>query len=87
MTFRNFRINVLIRILLIAATLFALICAWINFDFYYNTNRVLVVLEIYSLYNFIGQIERDWPDARRAYAFLSLRSLKVEGMGSSFDEI
>lgn len=90
MTFRNFRINVLIRILLIAATLFALIYAWINFDFFITPILigVLVVLEIYSLYNYVDKSNRDLASFLESIRFSEFtRSFQVEGMGSSFDEL
>lgn len=89
MIYRNFRINALIRILLLAATIFAF--------FYTLTDNLFITpaligvfafIQVFSLYKYIDKTNRDLASFLESIRFSDFsRSFQVEGMGSSFDEL
>jgi nitrogen fixation/metabolism regulation signal transduction histidine kinase len=89
MTFRNFRINIIIRIILLAAAVFAFFYTW---ETEYRVTPILVgiiiVFMIYLLIRYVDRTNRDLTSFLESIRFSEFtRSFQIEGMGSSFDEL
>lgn len=88
MVFKNFKINVFFRLILLSASLFL---TYITFYFYdYHMTPVLLailtIIQFYSLFHYIqktNQILSIFLDSIR-YADFS-RNFKIEGLGSKYD--
>ncbi len=89
MTYKNFRINIVIRILLLAAA---------NFLFFYSLNwdfrvtpvliGVIIIFLVYSLIRYVDRTNRDLTSFLESIRFSEFtRTFKIEGMGASFDEL
>ncbi|HDR88791.1 MAG TPA: ATP-binding protein [Bacteroidetes bacterium] len=89
MVFKNFRLIVISRILILAATIF-LFFFTLNQKYTITTFLVglVVVLEIYSLIRYVDRTNRDLTSFLESIRFSEFtRSFQVAGMGSSFDEL
>ena len=89
MVFRNFKLVVLFRILLLTATIFlffyALTLSYLTTPFLIG---LIIVFEIYSLFKYLDKTNRDLASFLESIRFSEFsRSFKIEGMGSSFDEL
>ncbi len=89
MTFRNFRINIIIRVLLLSASIFLFFYTW-------NTNYhvtpilvgIIILFQVYSLIRYVDRTNRDLTSFLESIRFSEFtRSFRIEGMGSSFDEL
>ncbi len=89
MTYKNFRANIIVRILLLSASI-AL--------FFFTLNQalnvtpilvvVLVLLQVYALIRYVDRTNRDLTSFLESIRFSEFtRSFQIEGMGSSFDEL
>ena len=89
MVYRNFRVNLILRISLFAVTVFL---------FFYFLDRethitpallaLLAVLQVYSLYRYVDKTNRDLASFLQSIRFSEFtRSFQIEGMGSSFNEL
>jgi two-component system, NtrC family, nitrogen regulation sensor histidine kinase NtrY len=89
MGYKNFRINLLIRILLISASLFLL--------FFFLDRSALITpalifflsgLQVYSLFRYVDKTNRDLASFLESIRFSEFtRSFRIGGMGSSFNEL
>jgi two-component system nitrogen regulation sensor histidine kinase NtrY len=89
MTYKNFRANIIVRILLLSAS--------ISLFFYtlqvaMNVTPilmvVLVILQVFSLIRYVDRTNRDLTSFLESIRFSEFtRSFQIEGMGSSFDEL
>jgi two-component system, NtrC family, nitrogen regulation sensor histidine kinase NtrY len=89
MIYRIFRINVIIRIFLLAATIFALFYT-INYNFFITPVLigVFIFIQIFALFKYVDKTNRDLASFLESIRFSEFtRSFQVEGMGSSFDEL
>ncbi len=89
MVYRNFRINLIIRILLFSASVFL-------FFYLLNTETfltpililLLILLQIYSLIRYVDKTNRDLASFLESIRFSEFtRSFQIEGMGPSFNEL
>jgi two-component system, NtrC family, nitrogen regulation sensor histidine kinase NtrY len=88
MVYKNFRLNVIIRVLLLTATLFLLL--WVfEADKYYVTPVLIVILafiQVFSLIYYVDKTNRDVTSFLESIRFSDFtRSFQIEGLGSSFD--
>ena len=89
MTFRNFRINIIIRILLLSASIFLFFYTWkTNYHVTPILVGIIILFEIYSLVRYVDRTNRDLTSFLESIRFSEFtRSFQIEGMGSSFDEL
>jgi len=89
MTYKNFRANIIVRILLLSASISL---------FFYTLQEamnvtpilmvVLVILQVFSLIRYVDRTNRDLTSFLESIRFSEFtRSFQIEGMGSSFDEL
>jgi two-component system nitrogen regulation sensor histidine kinase NtrY len=89
MTYKNFRVNIIVRILLLSAS------SWLFFltlEEKLNVTPILVailaVLQVISLIRYVDRTNRDLTSFLESIRFSEFtRSFQIEGMGSSFDEL
>ncbi|MFC2098490.1 PAS domain-containing sensor histidine kinase [Bacteroidota bacterium] len=89
MTFRNFRINIIIRILLLSASIFLFFYTWkTNYHVTPILVGIIILFQIYSLIRYVDRTNRDLTSFLESIRFSEFtRSFQIEGMGSSFDEL
>lgn len=89
MTYKNFRANIIVRILLLSASISL---------FFYTLEEalnvtpilivVLIILQVYALIRYVDRTNRDLTSFLESIRFSEFtRSFQIEGMGSSFDEL
>lgn len=90
MVFNRFRINCIIRVILLGAT------SWLFFYLIFRTNLytalfILVALILYQIYALINYVEKTNRDLARFFQSIKYedfsQTFKVEGYGSSFDSL
>ncbi len=89
MIYRNFRINLLIRIIFLAITVF-LFFYFINTETFLTPILILVlaILQVYSMFRYVDKTNRDLASFLESIRFSEFtRSFQIEGMGSSFNEL
>ncbi|MFP4025816.1 MAG: sensor histidine kinase [Thiohalospira sp.] len=89
MAFRNFRFVALFRILLLTATIF-LFFYTITLEYFITPFLVglIIIFQIYLLFKYIDKTNRDLAGFLESIRFSEFtRSFKIEGLGSSFDEL
>ena len=89
MTYKNFRVNIIVRILLLSAS--------IGLIFYTYSEEmkvtpflvvVLTILQVLSLIRYVDRTNRDLTSFLESIRFSEFtRSFQIEGMGSSFDDL
>ena len=88
MIYRNFRVNVIIRIILITITIFLLFYTWKEFFITPVLIGVFIVIQLYALFKYVDKTNRDLASFLESIRFSEFtRSFQIEGMGSSFDEL
>lgn len=88
MIYRNFRINAIIRITLIAISIFLLVFTWKQFFITPALIGVFIFIQLYALFKYIDKTNRDLASFLESIRFSEFtRSFQMEGMGSSFDEL
>ena len=90
MVYRNFRVNIVIRLVILSASIFALSYTWSNYNFFITPViiGVFVSLQIYALFKYVDKTNRDLASFLESIRFSEFtRTFQVEGMGSSFDEL
>jgi two-component system nitrogen regulation sensor histidine kinase NtrY len=89
MTYKNFRANIIVRILILSASVFL---------FFYTLEQtlnvtpvliaILIILQVYALIRYVDRTNRDLTSFLESIRFSEFtRSFQIEGMGSSFDEL
>jgi len=89
MVFKNFRFVAIFRILLLTATIF-LFFYTITLDLFIAPFLVglIIIFQIYLLFKYIDKTNRDLAGFLESIRFSEFtRSFKIEGLGSSFDEL
>jgi len=89
MIFKNFRINIIVRILLLAVAVFLFFYA-LNTDFRVVPILVgiIIVALIFSIIRYVDRTNRDLTSFLESIRFSEFtRSFQIEGMGSSFNEL
>ena len=88
MIYRNFRINAIIRITLLAVSIFAF---FYTMKFFFITPALIglfIVIQLFALFKYVDKTNRDLASFLESIRFSEFtRSFQVEGMGSSFDEL
>jgi two-component system nitrogen regulation sensor histidine kinase NtrY len=89
MTFRNFRLNIIIRILLLSASIFLFFYTWeTNYHVTPILVGIIILFQVYSLIRYVDRTNRDLTSFLESIRFSEFtRSFQIEGMGSSFDEL
>jgi two-component system nitrogen regulation sensor histidine kinase NtrY len=89
MTFRNFRTNIIIRILLLSVSIFLFFYTWeTNYHVTPILVGIIILFQIYSLIRYVDRTNRDLTSFLESIRFSEFtRSFQIEGMGSSFDEL
>ncbi len=89
MIYKKFRVNIILRIIVIALSFFLFFLA-IETDFYITPILigVIIILQVLSLIRYVDKTNRDLAGFLESIRFSEFtRSFQVEGMGSSFDEL
>jgi len=89
MIFKNFRINIIVRILLLAASVFLFFYA-LNTDFRIVPVLIgiVIVFLVFSLIRYVDRTNRDLTSFLESIRFSEFtRSFQIEGMGNSFNEL
>lgn len=89
MTYKNFRVNTIIRILLLAA---AILLFFQSLKWEYRVTPILVaviiIILVISLIRYVERTNRDLAGFLESIRFSEFtRTFQIEGMGSSFDEL
>ena len=89
MTYKNFRANIIVRILLLSASIFLF---FYSLELEFNVTPILVVVliifQVYSLIRYVDRTNRDLTSFLESIRFSEFtRTFQIEGMGSSFDEL
>jgi nitrogen fixation/metabolism regulation signal transduction histidine kinase len=89
MTYKNFRANIIIRILLLSVSIFLF---FYSLDLEFNVTPILVVVliifQVFSLIRYVDRTNRDLTSFLESIRFSEFtRTFQIEGMGSSFDEL
>lgn len=89
MVFRNFRFVAIFRILLLTATIF-LFFYTLTLEYFITPFLIglIIIFQIYLIFKYIDKTNRDLASFLESIRFSEFtRSFKIEGMGSSFDEL
>jgi nitrogen fixation/metabolism regulation signal transduction histidine kinase len=89
MIFRNFRINIVIRIIILVATVFLFFIS-LKWDYQITPFLVgaMILFEVFTLIRYVERTNRDLTSFLESIRFAEFtRSFKIQGMGSSFDEL
>jgi len=88
MIYKNFRVNAIIRIILITITIFLLFFTWKQFFITPVLIGVTIIIQLYALFKYVDKTNRDLSSFLESIRFSEFtRSFQIEGMGSSFDEL
>jgi len=89
MIFKNFRINIITRIIILAATIFLFFLS-LKTDYHITPFLVgaVILFEVFTLIRYVDRTNRDLTSFLESIRFAEFtRSFKIQGMGSSFDEL
>ncbi len=89
MVYKNFRINLLFRIMVLALTVF-LFFYFIDTETFLTPILILTlgILQVYSMFRYVDKTNRDLASFLESIRFSEFtRSFQIEGMGSSFNEL
>ena len=89
MVFKNFRFVAIFRILLLTATIF-LFFYTITLEYLITPFLIglIIIFQIYLIFKYLDKTNRDLASFLESIRFSEFtRSFKIEGMGSSFDEL
>jgi two-component system nitrogen regulation sensor histidine kinase NtrY len=89
MIFKNFRINIIIRIIILAATIFLFFLS-LKIDYHITPFLMgaVILVEIFTLIRYVDRTNRDLTSFLESIRFAEFtRSFKIQGMGRSFDEL
>ena len=90
MVYRNFRVNIVIRLVILSTSIFALFYTLSNYNFFITPLLigVFISLQIYALFKYVDKTNRDLASFLESIRFSEFtRTFQVEGMGSSFNEL
>ncbi len=90
MTYKNFRLNIIFRVILLVITIFILVNVAYSGEYYMTTFLlgVLMLIQIFSLINYIEKTNRIVTSFLESVRFSDFsRTFQVEGLGSSFDNL
>ncbi|NOZ45793.1 MAG: ATP-binding protein [Chlorobi bacterium] len=88
MVYKNFTLNVILRILVLTISIFLLYFTWFRSK-YYTTPILLGILIIYQIYliiHYVNKVNRDITNFFESIRYSDFnRSFQIDGLGSSFD--
>ncbi len=90
MGFKNYRINIVIRVILLVLTIFLLFYYFRKNDYYIAPVilAVLVIFQVTSLIRFVDKTNRELTSFLQSIRFSEFtRSFQIEGMGGTFNEL
>ncbi|MFW6218846.1 MAG: sensor histidine kinase [Bacteroidota bacterium] len=89
MIYKNFRVNIIIRILLLSVTIFLFFYSLeTNYKITPFLIALIIVFEIFSLYRYVDKINRELASFLESIRFSEFtRTFQMEGMGSSFESL
>ena len=91
MTFKNFRLNIIFRIILLAVVLFLFFLSINKEDNYRVTPfllAIIIIFLVFSLIRYVDKTNRDLTSFLESIRFSEFtRTFQIEGMGQSFDEL
>jgi len=90
MTYKNFRVNIIVRILILSASIFLFFHSLMKLEFNVTPILlvVLIIFQVFSLIRYVDRTNRDLTSFLESIRFSEFtRSFQIEGMGSSFDEL
>jgi two-component system, NtrC family, nitrogen regulation sensor histidine kinase NtrY len=90
MVYKNFRIVSLIRILLLAASIFILVYTVLQHSFHITPFLIgiLIIIQIVLLFRYIDKVNRDLTTFLESIRFSEFTlSFQTRGLGASFDEL
>ncbi len=90
MGFKNYRINIIIRVILLVLTIFLLFYYFRKHDYYVAPVilAVLIIFQVTSLIRFIDKTNRELTSFLQSIRFSEFtRSFQIEGMGGTFNEL
>ncbi len=90
MTYKNFRINIVVRVIVLIATLFLLFFILFKEQYYITPIliSILVIVQVAALIYYVEKTNRDVTSFLESIRFADFsRTFQVEGLGSSFDEL
>jgi two-component system nitrogen regulation sensor histidine kinase NtrY len=89
MTYKNFRLNIIIRVILLAASIFLFFESW-KWDYRITPILVgvIIIFQVVYLIHYVDRTNRDLTSFLESIRFSEFtRSFQIEGMGSSFNEL
>lgn len=89
MIYKNFRLNIIIRIIILVATVFLFFLS-LKTDYQITPFLVgaVILFEVFTLIRYVERTNRDLTSFLESIRFAEFtRSFKIQGMGSSFDEL
>ena len=90
MVYKNFKLNVLFKIVLLSVLIFVFIFLLTNTKFYTTSIFValLIILQIYLIFQYVSKTNKFLTDFLEAIKYSDFtRSFRIEGLGSSFDNM
>lgn len=90
MGFKNYRINIIIRVILLVLTIFLLFYYFRKNDYYIAPVilAVLILFQVTSLIRFVDKTNRELTSFLQSIRFSEFtRSFQIEGMGGTFNEL
>jgi two-component system, NtrC family, nitrogen regulation sensor histidine kinase NtrY len=90
MVYRNFRINCLIRIILLTASIFIFVYTLLEYSFHITPVLLgfLILIQVVLLFKYIDKVNRDLTTFLESIRFSEFSlTFQTRGMGSSFDEL
>ena len=91
MVYRNFKVNTIVRVILLSVSLF-LFFYTLESKEHYRVTPILIILlilfQVFSLLRYVDRTNRELASFLESIRFAEFtRTFKIEGMGSSFDEL
>jgi len=87
---KNFRLNVVVRVLLIVLTILAIAYLWLNQKYIITPIllAVFVIIETYTLVHYVEKTNRELTSFLESIKFSDFsRSFQIDGAGTSFDSL
>ncbi|HJZ41005.1 MAG TPA: ATP-binding protein [Bacteroidales bacterium] len=90
MGFRNYRLNIIVRVILLTATIFLLFYILKKYNYFIAPVivAVVIVMQVASLIRFLDKTNRELTSFLESIRFSEFtRSFQIEGMGGTFNEL
>jgi two-component system, NtrC family, nitrogen regulation sensor histidine kinase NtrY len=90
MVFRNFRINSLVRILLLVASIFIFVYTILQYSYHITPFLIglLIIIQVILLFKYIDKVNRDLTTFLESIRFSEFSlTFQTRGLGSSFDDL